>query len=164
MGSRTIITASEKIGSIGLYLHWNGSPQYVMAFVQIAKERGYRAPSEDESYALARLCGLACDLNDFEMNRLSVGLVYAHEGSGNLLDHGYYVVSGDWELSHRPNGASNLSKVDVAQFNPKQLAQYEETCQTLRDIKPYLMHKDTRRLVKVDVPLEVAQAPLLAAA
>jgi len=46
MGNRAVITASElQTVGVGIYLHWNGGPESVLAFLDVARERGFRDPA-----------------------------------------------------------------------------------------------------------------------
>ena len=67
MGNRAVITASTtKTTGVGIYVHWNGGLESVLAFLHVAKERGYRDPTYDPAYGMARLCGLICEFLDLK--------------------------------------------------------------------------------------------------
>ena len=53
MGNRAII---KGVGTnIGVYVHWNGGYDSVLAFTQYCKLKGYRSPESDPAYGTARL-------------------------------------------------------------------------------------------------------------
>lgn len=99
MGNRAVITASKsKTTGVGIYLHWNGGPESVLAFLDVARERGYRDPAEDESYAMARLCGLICE---FFGGSDSVGIGQLRELDCDNYDNGVYVIGAGWTVAGR---------------------------------------------------------------
>ena len=69
MGNTGIIKG--KGTDLGLYLHWNGGYDSVLAFTQYCKLKGYRSP-EDDCYGLARLCQV---ITNFFGGGLSVGIL-----------------------------------------------------------------------------------------
>lgn len=54
MGNRAVLIL-ESMPTVGIYLHWNGGLESVLAFLEAAKRRGVRDPSSDGTYCLARL-------------------------------------------------------------------------------------------------------------
>lgn len=69
MGNTGIIKG--KGTNLGLYLHWNGGYDSVLAFTQYCKLKGYRSP-ENDCYGLARLCQV---VTNFFGGGLSVGIL-----------------------------------------------------------------------------------------
>lgn len=67
MGNTGIVKG--KGTNLGLYLHWNGGYDSVLAFTQYCKLKGYRSP-ENDCYGLARLCQV---VTNFFGEGLSVG-------------------------------------------------------------------------------------------
>lgn len=55
MGNRAAIAIRKTKGSPAIYLHWNGGPESVLAFLHAAKELEVRSPANDEDYCLGRL-------------------------------------------------------------------------------------------------------------
>lgn len=99
MGNRAVITASdEKTNGVGIYVHWNGGLESVLAFLEVAKRRGYRDPSFDDSYAMARLCGLICEFFD---GADSVGIGRLKDLDCNNFDNGVYVIGNGWTIKSR---------------------------------------------------------------
>lgn len=61
MGNRAIIipnAPTEGKPVAGIYVHWNGGVESVLAFCEVCKQRGYWSPEYDDMYAMARLCGV----------------------------------------------------------------------------------------------------------
>jgi hypothetical protein len=113
MGNRAVITTSTTKEGFGIYLHWNGGAESVVAFLDAAKERGYRDPAGDSSYAMARLCGL---IHEFfgvdESTSLGIGTLESLDCDN--FDNGVYVIGKDWSVIDRwGKGSSPLSEADV---------------------------------------------------
>lgn len=98
MGNRAVITTENK--DIGIYVHWNGGLASVLAFLDTAKVRGYRSPSHDPSYGMARLCGLLHEFFGPE-DGLSLGIGPLDRLDCDNFDNGVYVIGGDWEIVGR---------------------------------------------------------------
>ena len=123
MGNRAVITASTKrTGAVGIYLHWNGGVESVLAFCHAARDRGFRDPALDDSYAMARLCGL---IHEFfgvhESTSLGIGCI-EHLDTDNY-DNGTYVIGKGWEIVDRW-GEGSTGVVSLDQFTPHQLETY----------------------------------------
>lgn len=101
MGNRAVITAStSKTKGTGIYLHWNGGIESVLAFFDVARMIKYRSPGSDGSYAMGRLCGLICLALDIRADT-GVGIGSLTELDCNNYDNGVYVVGDNWELVDR---------------------------------------------------------------
>lgn len=125
MGNRAVITASDsKTNGVGIYVHWNGGLESVLAFLDVARERGYRDPSSDESYGMARLCGL---MHEFfgvkESDSLGFGQLTNLDCDNG--DNGVYVIGKDWTVVDRW-GKGSSKDFDTSLFNKRQLEQYNE--------------------------------------
>ena len=123
MGNRAVITASTKrTGAVGIYLHWNGGVESVLAFCHAARDRGFRDPASDDSYAMARLCGL---IHEFfgvhESTSLGIGLI--DQLDTDNYDNGTYVVGKGWEIVDRWGKGSD-DRMTLDQFSPRQLETY----------------------------------------
>lgn len=117
MGNRAVITASnDRKNGIGIYLHWNGGLESVQAFLDVAKARGFRDPTGDESYAMARLVGLIHEF--FGTNEsTSLGIGTLERLDCDNFDNGVYVIGKDWALADRWGKGSqprNDMDIDVA--------------------------------------------------
>ena len=110
MGNRAVITASTtKTTGVGIYVHWNGGLESVLAFLHVAKERGYRDPTNDPTYAMARLCGLICEFFDLKSS-ISVGIGQLKELDCDNRDNGVYVIGAGWAIQSRWGEGSDPSK------------------------------------------------------
>ena len=110
MGNRAVITAStSRTTGVGVYVHWNGGLESVLAFLHVAKERGYRDPAYDTTYAMARLCGLVCEFFGLKSG-ISVGIGQLKELDCNNRDNGVYVIGAGWTIKSRWGEGSDLSK------------------------------------------------------
>lgn len=100
MGNRAII---KGVGTnIGVYVHWNGGYDSVLAFTQYCKLKGYRSPESDPAYGTARLAQV---IGNFFGGSHSVGI---ENMSGTtvmtpelvqefFLDNGVYEIE-NWEI------------------------------------------------------------------
>lgn len=110
MGNRAVITASTtKTTGVGIYVHYNGGLESVLAFLHVAKERGYRDPTYDTTYGMARLCGLICEFFDLKSS-ISVGIGQLKELDCDNRDNGVYVIGAGWTIKSRWGEGSNPSK------------------------------------------------------
>jgi hypothetical protein len=101
MGNRAVITASNSTKhGLGIYLHWDGGIESVLAFLDTAREIGYRSPVGDESYGMARLCGLICLFSGLR-NDTGVGINDLSNLDCDNFDNGVFVVGHNWELVDR---------------------------------------------------------------
>ncbi len=99
MGNRAIIKG--KGSNLGVYVHWNGGYDSVLAFTQYCKLKGYRSP-ETDGYGVARLCqvignyfGGSCSVGVWNMSyqtTMNPSLV-----DGFCLDNGVYEIE-NWEI------------------------------------------------------------------
>lgn len=114
MGNRAVITASKtRTKGVGIYLHWNGGEESVQAFLDVAKARGFRDPSSDESYGLARLCGLIHEF--FGVDRdTSLGIGTLEQLDCDNYDNGVYVIGKDWQVVDRWGKGSRTFNIDQA--------------------------------------------------
>jgi len=92
MGNRAVITLAKKPtqNSVGIYLHWNGGAESVLAFAEAAKHFGVRL--HDETYATARLAQI---IGNFFGGTLSVGVGILKHLDCENYDNGTYKVSFD---------------------------------------------------------------------
>ena len=92
MGNRAVIAFQEENwravqpDSLGIYLHWNGGPESVVAFLDAAEKLGVRR--EDE-YGAARLCQI---IGNWFGGTLSLGVGKCRNMDTDNGDNGTYVV------------------------------------------------------------------------
>lgn len=114
MGNRAVITASKtRTKGVGIYLHWNGGEESVQAFLDVAKARGFRDPSSDESYGLARLCGLIHEFFGVDQDT-SLGIGTLEQLDCDNYDNGVYVIGKDWRVVDRWGKGSRTFNIDQA--------------------------------------------------
>lgn len=100
MGNRAYIAFENN--PIHIYVHWNGGLESIKAFCDVAKERGFRNPTGDPTYAMARLVGL---IHEFfgVTDSTSLGLCTfasedAEKDSVVFADNGKYIIGKDWQI------------------------------------------------------------------
>lgn len=130
MGNRAVITFSENRSTgVGIYLHWNGGLESVLAFLDAAKSRGFRDPASDPSYAMARLCGL---IHDFfgvrDSCSLGVGLLSSLDTDN--WNNGVYVVGKGWAIVDRWGKGSGHGR-ELADLSGECRAKYDEILASL---------------------------------
>ena len=118
MGNRAVITLDKNIkpDSLGIYLHWNGGAESVLAFAQAAIDLGAldRIGEEDNGggYALARLAQI---VTNFIGGTLSVGVNTLGSLDTDNGDNGLFVigiVDGKPTLLQYPRGLTKPSTGD----------------------------------------------------
>ena len=111
MGNRAVIAFQEENwntvqpGSMGIYLHWNGGPDSVTAFLDAAKELGVRA----DDYGVARLCQI---IGNWFGGTLSIGIGTCRTMDTDNGDNGTYVVdlkNHGWGVAGRIHGGDRAS-------------------------------------------------------
>jgi len=99
MGNRAVITtAPYSINNVGIYVHWNGGPESVAAFLKACKQLGYRSLASDANYAMARLTQV---IGTFFGGTTSLGIGTLRDLDADNGDNGVYVIGGDWEIVER---------------------------------------------------------------
>ena len=92
MGNRAVIAFQDgslehvQLNAPGIYLHWNGGPESVEAFLDAAKELGVRCESD---YGIARLCQI---IGNWFGGTLSIGIGTCRTMDTDNGDNGTYVV------------------------------------------------------------------------
>ena len=109
MGNRAVITtinALNKDGSLkgdelGIYLHWYGSREDIIRFLNEAKEAGIRKP-EDDNYGWARLCQIIGNNidGDRKVQETGLGIDILSLLDCDNGDNGVYIIK-DWEIVAR---------------------------------------------------------------
>ncbi len=102
MGNRAVITGEDK--NLGVYLHWDGSPEQVQGFLAYCDMMGFRSP-EIDGYGWAQLIKVIGNyIDDNERSEgLSIGIVTKIIPELHYLNHGVYVIK-KWKIIERcPN-------------------------------------------------------------
>lgn len=108
MGNRAAIAIRKTKGSPAIYLHWNGGPESVLAFLHAAKELEVRSPANDEDYCLGRLGQI---IGNFFGGTTSLG--FGRVGYVDDSDNGTYFIGGDFEIVDRTwSGAKTVEELD----------------------------------------------------
>lgn len=116
MGNRAVITMEKRTtsSSAGIYLHWNGGPESVLAFAEAAKH--FEVRFSDETYATARLAQI---IGNYFGGTLSVGVGILRHLDCKNYDNGTYRVSlenNEIVLEQSPDGKKNWQRLDNAQI------------------------------------------------
>jgi len=100
MGNRAVICHSKDDTSIAIYVHWNGGPESILAFLEVCRHRCYRAPQADTAYGMARLCGLICEFFGHDSDT-GVGISTLQEADTDNYDNGAYLLGESWTIKER---------------------------------------------------------------
>lgn len=111
MGNRAVIQIKDS--ELGIYLHWNGGVESVLAFLEAAKQLDVRDPINDDAYCLARLTQI---IGNFFGGTTSLGIGLAKYLDNS--DNGTYVIGKDFEIVRRINGANKILRVDQLKDKP----------------------------------------------
>ncbi len=139
MGNRAVI-AFESQPTIGIYLHWNGGPESVLAFLEETKRRGARSPGSDETYAFARLVQV---ITEYVSNKpgphwgLSVGVGPIDDLDCDNLDNGLYWIGDNWQITKRAHTNSDspvCSVDDLGAFYTEQYASMLKAMEVARNV------------------------------
>jgi hypothetical protein len=112
MGNRAVITTApfdEK--NVGIYVHWNGGQESIEGFLAACKELGYRDPTGDTSYGLARLTqaiGLFFGAED----DCSVGIGRCDQLDCDNGDNGVWLLGPDWTIAGRLGRSGETIEVE----------------------------------------------------
>lgn len=85
---------------VGVYLHWNGGRDSVVSFCRACRKIGFRCPTNDFSYGVARFVQLVANFFG-GLNDCSVGVNTIEHLDCNNYDNGVFVVGEDWEVVGR---------------------------------------------------------------
>lgn len=97
MGNRCVITTEAR--EIGVYMHWNGNPDFVASLLKYCKRAGIRKP-ENDCYGWARLCQVAAN---YFGGTLSIGIDRYDRLDTDNGDNGTYIIR-DWGIIDREFG------------------------------------------------------------
>ena len=97
MGNRCVITTEAR--EIGVYLHYNGDPDFVASLLHYCSLAGIRKP-ENDCYGWARLCQVAAN---YFGGTLSIGIDRYDRLDTDNGDNGTYIIR-DWGIIDREFG------------------------------------------------------------
>lgn len=121
MGNRAVITcATGRAQGAGIYVHWNGGPESILAFLEVCKRKDVRRPDNDEVYFMARLTQV---IANFFGGTDSIGIGTLKQLDCDNHDNGVYVIGRDFEIVDRWGaGSTRIKRVD--QLDERGLKQY----------------------------------------
>ena len=107
MGNRAVITTAPfGLDNVGIYVHWNGGVESIVAFLGAAKRLNMRTPEQDPSYALARLTQV---IANYFGGSTSIGIGVVRELDYDNGDNGTYLIGGDWQIVGREFFGENFA-------------------------------------------------------
>ena len=109
MGNRAVIACGKHPKDLGIYLHWNGGPESVLAFVRAAKDLGMREPDKngDQSYGMARLTQI---IANFFGGSTSIGIGTLDQLDCDNGDNGVYYLHPGYTLRRANNSTVTCPK------------------------------------------------------
>lgn len=123
MGNRAVIAFKNDPNATGIYLHWNGDPESVLAFCHAAKKMGARNPGSDDSYAMAGLCrAVTLFMHDSPRELTSMGVGPLTTLDTDNYDNGLYIIGGDWNITERHY--TDDRTMTEADFDDRQITVY----------------------------------------
>lgn len=128
MGNRAVVTSIHTKHSkeaLGVYLHWNGGPESVLAFCDCAKILGFDSLNSERAYGYSRFCQM---IGNFFGGSDSLGIDLVHKLDTDNGDNGIYYVNEDWRIVERVDGSGKLHTVPAVfpgGFTPEQGAKYD---------------------------------------
>lgn len=136
MGNRAVI-AYESMPEVGIYVHWNGGLESILAFLEETRKRGARTPGGDKTYSLARLCQTIIEFfssdGDYQ-NNVGIGLLSALDCDNH--DNGLYWIGEDWKIVRREHAReSDASRLTVDDLSPSERGQYEAMLEMMESFR-----------------------------
>lgn len=126
MGNRAAITAHVGASAPGIYLHWNGGIESVLAFLEAAKQLGVRDAS-DPDYMMGRLGQV---IANYFSGTLSFGFGVAKQM--DYSDNGIYVIGEKFKITKRLE--SRDKRKTLAQLSPEEREKYEAILKQVLEI------------------------------
>jgi len=123
MGNRAVIAFNNDPNSTGIYLHWNGGIESVLAFTHAARDMGARSPDGDTTYAMAGLMrAVTLFMHARPGELLSMGVGSLAELDTDNFDNGLFIIGPDWEIKEREFNSGSM--MTVSEFSEQQTEQY----------------------------------------
>jgi len=129
MGNRAVVTVSGS--KVGVYLHWNGGPESVRAFLRAAKDLGVRDPESDPSYFYARFAQI---VGNFFGGTTSVGVGALEELDTDNGDNGVFVIGAGFKITRREHAKYAAHDVKGKPARDKENAVYLATMAANREL------------------------------
>lgn len=122
MGNRAVITTVGATDhDLGIYLHWNGGPESVLAFCEAAKQLGVRPLTDDPSYGFARLTQI---IGNFFGGTNSVGVGTLSQLDGDNHDNGTYYIGTDWQIVRRTHAGGDTWRKTITDLDAETAERY----------------------------------------
>lgn len=101
MGNRAVVTFENDKHATGIYLHWNGGPESVLAFCHAARDMGARRGQE--AYAMAGILRAVTLFMHTQKHGelLSVGVATLDQLDTNNGNNGTYIIGENWDIAER---------------------------------------------------------------
>ncbi len=96
MGNRAVLTTRNHPDAVAIYLHWNGGPESIKAFLKVARDLNVRDPLTDEAYGMARLCQI---IANYFGGVLSIGIGRLERLDTDNGNNGTYVLGPDFTIA-----------------------------------------------------------------
>jgi len=119
MGNRAVITfdSTPHAKSLGIYLHWNGGPESILAFAEALNHFKVRDSKLDDSYQFARFVQI---IGNYLGGTLSLGVGLLERLDCDNGDNGLYRIQRDgnspiqiWQSSGSFEGMTLLSNDEI---------------------------------------------------
>lgn len=140
MGNRALITLeplTKENKVIGIYVHWNGGIESVQAIADVCKERGFHAPDDNLTYALARFIGVWHEFFGVT-DGLSLGVMMVdwQNVKDSWLDNGVYTIGKDWKvIEHYTIDPDTDKKIELlTEVPPYNMEKYEKIKNTMIEL------------------------------
>lgn len=118
MGNRAVIVFGDNHDAPALYLHWNGGPESVLAFLKAAELLQVRDPADSDGHAPARLAQIIGNFLGGTLS-LAAGTRRAWRGAASW-DNGVYTVGAGFKITHRDKpGARTVEELTTAEHLQK---------------------------------------------
>lgn len=144
MGNRAVIQFGDAPDAIGIYVHWNGGPESVLAFLDVGKQLKIRA---DDSYGPARLCQI---ISNFFGGVDSVGIGPAASLDRDNYDNGTYIVDNKLAVVARQHTGSLTEGVTkVEHLSPADRERYAAIKEEVLRVNAPFFKKDYQHEVRV---------------
>lgn len=109
---------------VGVYLHWNGDKDSIVPFCRACKRIGFRCPTDDFSYGVARFVQLVANFFG-GLTNTSVGVDTLEHLDCDNGDNGVFVVGEDWEIIGR-EFANPFARTDDEPLDEKHIDEFVE--------------------------------------
>ena len=139
MGNRAVITTKENFenNGVGVYLHWDGSRDFVEGLLAYCDAKKFRNP-EDDCYGFAYMTTI---LGNMLGDGLSLGVDRVDRLDCDNWDNGVYIIE-DWSIvdrkfMHHPELSGTYTVENVVEYlderQPEQLKLTEDEWKYIRD-------------------------------